>query len=89
MALPVTVADFRTEFPEFPVSVISDARVSSLLQRAKRLHTATKAGTLYAAAHLHCLDKVSGRDVEGGAAAATADSALYQRKRSARSRWNT
>ncbi|MBF2753949.1 MAG: DUF4054 domain-containing protein [Gammaproteobacteria bacterium AqS3] len=62
MARQVTVAtigDFRSEFPEFPPAVISDVDVDKFLRRAKRFHTATKAGSLYAAAHLYCLDQAS------------------------------
>ena len=52
-----TVDDFRAEFPEF--AAVDTATIEANLRRAKRIHTATKAGTIYAAAHLYSLDKAS------------------------------
>lgn len=55
----VSVSDFRGEFPEFgepPIGPVADDKINRALARATRLHNATKAGTMYAAAHLLCTD---------------------------------
>ena len=69
--ITATIEDFRNEFPEF--HGLLDSKIDMLLRRARRLHTATKAGTLYAAAHLYTLDNAS---KDGDGSMATADGGL-------------
>ena len=50
MAVTVTVADFRTQFPEFAST--ADGRIELALEEGKLLHNVRKLATLYASAHV-------------------------------------
>ena len=52
---PPSISEFKAEFPEF--ATLTDAVITSAIARACRFHTDQKAGTLYAAAHLHAIDQ--------------------------------
>ena len=74
MAVTVSVADFRAEFPEF--SATSDAAVQRALTEALLLHSIRKLATLYAAAHV--LSVVPDTSTGGGAWAGQPSLAKYQ-----------
>lgn len=69
-----SITDFRGEFPEF--SAVEDAVITALIKRAQYYHDITTRGIIYAAAHLHCLDKEKTADLapDGGAGVVTGES---------------
>ena len=67
MATEATLATFRTQFPEYPVSVASDDLVERVLVVSKIRHSAQPVATLYLVAHgvYIALEQAAGREVRG------------------------
>ena len=69
----ITVAEFRTYFPEFTTDVVTDRDATQWLETAYQLSDVTREATMFTTAHLVALDR--GERVAG--AVAPVDCLLY------------
>ena len=71
MAAALTVAEFRTKFPEFTEAAWTDTQVQNSLDDAVLIHSVNRTASLYCAAHLLTISAETGLD--GGSGTVTGE----------------